>query len=344
MLLLRQLSRQSTRVPCAALQATPFGATFRKTALVSGAVACKFTTRVPTADTCSWGVRSFASASEARDLYKVLGVSRDASDEDIKKAYRKLALKWHPDQNKDNQAKAEAKFKEISEAYSVLSDKNKRQAYDYGGMDAANGFQGGGTRGPGAGAGGFQGMSQAEAMSLFNQIFGQMQGGSGGMPGFGMHGGFGQQMQPQRFAKPTGSREIKPGTQVQVRDGQTVRNASRASGINADNDRLRDRAVGRIGKVLKVDGSDRTAKVDVEGLGPIWFGAAALQPVEVVTSGTPQGFGQGVPPGFGGGGGNVEVKQEVLQKPGGRMAIRVTKTYRNNQGVVVNEEVQEVDM
>lgn len=65
-----------------------------------------------------------------RDYYEVLGVSRTASADDIKSAYRKSALKWHPDRNPQNKAEAEGKFREASEAYSVLSDNNKRAAYD----------------------------------------------------------------------------------------------------------------------------------------------------------------------------------------------------------------------
>ncbi len=65
-----------------------------------------------------------------RDYYEVLGVPRNASDDDLKKAYRKLALKWHPDKNPDNKASAEVRFKEISEAFQVLSDGNKREVYD----------------------------------------------------------------------------------------------------------------------------------------------------------------------------------------------------------------------
>lgn len=69
------------------------------------------------------------------DYYNILGVSKTASQDDIKKAYRKLALKWHPDKNPDNKEEAERKFKELAEAYEVLSDKSKRDAYDRYGND-----------------------------------------------------------------------------------------------------------------------------------------------------------------------------------------------------------------
>jgi curved DNA-binding protein len=72
-----------------------------------------------------------------KDYYKILGLSKSASDSDIKKAYRKLAMKYHPDRNKDDSA-AETRFKEISEAYAVLSDKEKRKQYD---MFGSEGFQ-----------------------------------------------------------------------------------------------------------------------------------------------------------------------------------------------------------
>lgn len=74
------------------------------------------------------------------DYYKTLGISRNSSETEVKKAYRKLALKWHPDKNPDKKEEAEKKFKEISEAYEVLSDKKKREIYDkYGKEGLING-------------------------------------------------------------------------------------------------------------------------------------------------------------------------------------------------------------
>ena len=72
-------------------------------------------------------------SDDENDYYKILGVKKEATDAEIKKAYRKLALKWHPDKNPNNREEAEEKFKKINEAYSVLSDKDKRRQYDRGG-------------------------------------------------------------------------------------------------------------------------------------------------------------------------------------------------------------------
>jgi molecular chaperone DnaJ len=112
-------------------------------------------------------------AAPKRDYYEVLGVNRSASADEIKKAYRKLAVQYHPDKNPGNKA-AEEKFKEISEAYEVLSDTEKRQRYDQFGH-AAFGPAGGG--GPGGFGGGFGGIDLEEALRTFMGAFG---GGGGG--------------------------------------------------------------------------------------------------------------------------------------------------------------------
>ncbi|MFW6412945.1 MAG: DnaJ domain-containing protein, partial [Oceanicaulis sp.] len=102
-----------------------------------------------------------------RDYYEVLGVERGADAGAIKSAYRKLAMKYHPDKNPGDAA-AEAKFKEVGEAYSVLSDADKRAAYDRMGHAA---FSQGGGAGP-FGAGGFGGGSAADFADIFEQVFG----------------------------------------------------------------------------------------------------------------------------------------------------------------------------
>lgn len=107
-----------------------------------------------------------------RDYYEVLGVERDASEQAIKKAYRRLAMKFHPDRNPDD-ADAEEKFKEASEAADVLLDSEKRQAYDQFGHSAVDGSAGG------AGFGGFGGAGGSFS-SIFEDVFGDIFGGAGG--------------------------------------------------------------------------------------------------------------------------------------------------------------------
>ncbi|EER08185.1 conserved hypothetical protein [Perkinsus marinus ATCC 50983] len=94
--------------------------------------------------------RAFATQSGPKDYYDVLGVSRSASQDDIKKAYRKLAMKWHPDRNPDNRNAAEEKFKDIGEAYQTLGDEDKRRQYDaFGSGSSSYGAAGSSTsRGP----------------------------------------------------------------------------------------------------------------------------------------------------------------------------------------------------
>jgi len=117
-----------------------------------------------------------------RDYYEILGVAKNASEEDIKKAYRKLAMKYHPDRNQgDDAKKAEEKFKEAKEAYEMLSDAQKRAAYDqFGHAGVDPNMAGGGFRPGGGGADGFGGFAEA-----FGDIFGDIFGGGGARRGGG---------------------------------------------------------------------------------------------------------------------------------------------------------------
>ncbi len=141
--------------------------------------------------------------SNKRDFYEVLGVEKNADDKQIKKAYRKMAIKYHPDKNPDD-ASAEAKFKEAAEAYEVLSDANKRARYDQFGHAGMGGAAGGG------GFGG--GMNMDDIFSQFGDIFGG--GGFGG--GFG--GGGGQR------------RRVVKGSNLRVRITMTM--ADVANGVH----------------------------------------------------------------------------------------------------------------
>ena len=126
--------------------------------------------------------------AEKRDYYEVLEVAKTATVEEIKKAYRKKAIQYHPDKNPGDK-EAEEKFKEAAEAYDVLSNPDKRSRYDQFGHAGVSGAAGNG--GPFGGFGG-EGMSMDDIFSMFGDIFGGRGGGfGGGFSGFGGFGGFG---------------------------------------------------------------------------------------------------------------------------------------------------------
>ena len=132
-----------------------------------------------------------------RDYYDVLGVSKSASADEIKKAYRKLAIKFHPDKNPDDKS-AEEKFKEAAEAYEVLSNPEKKQRYDHYGHAGVGGAAGGGGYGGG-------GMNMEDIFSQFGDIF----GGGGGSPFDSFFGGGGGQSR--------GGRRVAKGSNLRIK-------------------------------------------------------------------------------------------------------------------------------
>lgn len=144
--------------------------------------------------------------ADKRDYYEVLGVARDVSADDLKKAYRKLAVKYHPDKNPGDKA-AEDKFKEVGEAYEVLSDEQKRAAYDRYGHQAFAGGMGGPSAG---GAGGFH-----DPFDIFREVFSGAGGGGGIFESFFGGGGGGGR---QRRDGPQRGSDLRYGMEISLED------------------------------------------------------------------------------------------------------------------------------
>ena len=142
--------------------------------------------------------------AEKRDYYEVLGVSKTASDAEIKAAYKKMAIKYHPDRNPGNK-EAEEKFKEAAEAYDVLRDPEKRQRYDqfgFAGMNGQGGFGGG------------AGMSMDDIFNMMNEAFGgAFGGGFGDFSGFSGFSGFG--------GGRSGGKHVEKGADLRLRCAST---------------------------------------------------------------------------------------------------------------------------
>lgn len=221
-----------------------------------------------------------------KDYYQILGVDKSAGEAELKKAYKKLAMKYHPDKNPDNKEAAEAKFKEVSEAFEVLSDSNKREIYDrFGEEGLKNGMGGGGH--PGAN---FSSFTPSSAEDIFRQFFG---GGDpfGGSPygsmfsdsmpgrggfGFGVHDGM-HRMRSNRKAEAIVNEvrcsleELYSGTTKKMKISRTVMTASGERIPNTE-----------ILEIVIKPGWKKGTKVTFEGKGDEFPGVAPADVIFVI--------------------------------------------------------------
>ena len=221
--------------------------------------------------------------ADKRDYYEVLGVARNADDAAIKKAYRKLAKKYHPDMNKDNPS-AEEKFKEVTEAYNILSDKEKRKLYDQFGHAAFD--EGGGN----AGAGGYQEFhySGDNLDDIFDGIFGGFKGKGFGS-GFHSKGFHTQDFEEDGgFFGRGGRSRSQEGEDILAKVDVTFEEAA----LGAD----------KVIHFRSPDGKDESLQVHIPA------GIDSGQKIRLK--------GKGMPGRNGGGAGNMLLEVNVLKKPG----------------------------
>ncbi|RQP09402.1 MAG: molecular chaperone DnaJ [Parapedobacter sp.] len=233
-----------------------------------------------------------------RDYYDVLGVSRNADQAEIKSAYRKLAIKYHPDKNPGN-AEAEEKFKEAAEAYEILSNPEKRQRYDRFGHSAASGGFGGG------------GMNMEDIFSQFGDIF-----GGGGSPFESFFGGGGSQRGGRRVAKGSNLRikvkltlqEIAKGSEKKIKvNKQVVCTACDGSGAKDKSSFHNCRTCGGTGTVRRVTntilGQMQTTStcptcngegVEISAKCPVCHGDGLVRGEETISINIPAGVSEGM--------------------------------------------------
>lgn len=252
-----------------------------------------------------------------RDYYEILGVSKSASDEELKKAYRKLALKFHPDRNPDDK-EAEEKFKEAAEAYEVLSNKDKRARYDqfgHAGVDGQPGFGGGN-------------MNMDDIFSMFGDIFGG--GGFGGFSGFG--GGGSRSRGGKRVNKGSSLRikvkltleDIEKGVEKKIKVNKFVTcNSCHGSGAKSGSDMINCTQCHGSGYITQVQrtilGNMQTQSVcpSCQGEGkiikdkcPTCHGEGIVKAEEVLTINIPAGVSDGMQLSFSGKG-NAGVRNGI---------------------------------
>jgi len=209
-------------------------------------------------------------------------VERNASEDEIKKAYRKHALEWHPDKHPEEaREKAQRKFADASNAYDILKDPQARQEYDMTGRVGGGGGHPGGPQG--FHGGGFQRLTPEQMQQLFEQMVmmeqmqrmqQQMQQQSG--PRRGGCGGGGPLGQP---ARRRGQLEVDQEVRIKP-NVESIHRASRKSDIDSDYDERRARYAGKLGTISKVDASDQSVKVRVM-VSPgradeVWFGGGGV--------------------------------------------------------------------